>query len=149
MLYIKVQNNEIVKYPYSINELRRDNPNVSFPKVIPIETLNDFGVFIVSEIEIEDDYTEVISETNPTLVDGVWTQNFIIVDASEEEIDERIQLKWEEIRTQRNTLLTESDWTQLGDSPFNSSQEWKDYRQSLRDITNQENPFQITWPTKP
>jgi hypothetical protein len=149
MLYIKIENNQVSTYPYSINDLRRDKPNVSFPKVIPTETLNEYGVFLVTEVEVEEDYTKVISELNPILVDGVWTQNYLIVDASQEELDERFEIKWEEIRQERNKLLTESDWTQLGDSPLSSSQEWKDYRQSLRDITNQTNPFQITWPTKP
>lgn len=149
MLYLKVENNEIVKYPYSIRELKMDNPNVSFPVTLSTELLNSFGVYIVTEVTPTEDYTKVVSEINPTLVDGVWTQTWLIENATEEEIQEKIQQKWEEVRTTRNTLLTESDWTQVSDSPLNSSQEWKDYRQSLRDITNQLNPFEITWPTKP
>ena len=149
MLYIKVENNEIIKYPYSIRELKMDNPNVSFPVTLSTELLNSFGVYVVTEVVPTEDYTKVVSEINPTLVDGVWTQTWLIENATEEEIQERIQEKWEVVRTTRNTLLTESDWTQVSDSPLNSSQEWKDYRQSLRDITNQLNPFEITWPTKP
>jgi hypothetical protein len=150
MLYIKVNNNEIVKYPYSIRELKMDNPNVSFPVTISTELLNSFGVYIVTEVTSPTyEYTKVISEINPTLIDGVWTQTWLVEDATTEEIEERTSEKWDEIRSTRNTLLSESDWTQVSDSPLNSSQEWKDYRQSLRDITNQSNPFEITWPTKP
>jgi hypothetical protein len=52
---------------------------------------------------------------------------------------------------ERNRYLSESDWTQLPDSPLNESKrnEWVIYRQSLRDITNQEDPFNIIWPIKP
>jgi hypothetical protein len=48
-------------------------------------------------------------------------------------------------------LLNECDWTQLPDSPLTEEKklEWKVYRQDLRDITNQEDPHNIIWPTKP
>ena len=149
MLYVKINNNEIVKYPYSIRELKMDNPNVSFPVTLSTELLNSFGVYSVTEVTPTSDYTKVVSEVNPTLIDGVWTQTWLVEDATEEELQEKISEKWEEVRTTRNKLLTDCDWTQVSDSPLNSSQDWKDYRQSLRDITNQLNPFEITWPTKP
>ena len=38
-----------------------------------------------------------------------------------------------ELRTQRNTLLSETDWTALGDVTM--SDKMKTYRQELRDIT--------------
>ena len=69
----------------------------------------------------------------------------------EEEVEETKQLRWGYIRNQRQTLLEESDWTQYQDSPITGSKlaEWQTYRQSLRDITNHDNPFSINWPTKP
>jgi hypothetical protein len=70
-------------------------------------------------------------------------------DASQSEIDNRIENKWIEIRDQRTQLLQESDWTQLGDIPQSVRDSWTTYRQQLRDITNQSNPFSIVWPTKP
>ena len=41
-----------------------------------------------------------------------------------------------DMRTERNRLLYESDWTQSSDSPLNESQKetWVIYRQELRDI---------------
>lgn len=60
------------------------------------------------------------------------------------------------IRTRRNSLLLESDWTQGLDSPLNDQQrsEWQTYRQALRDITTQYDitttaKTDIVWPTKP
>lgn len=45
------------------------------------------------------------------------------------------------IRQSRNRKLAESDWTQLPDSPLSEEkkEEWKVYRQKLRDITKPEN----------
>lgn len=55
---------------------------------------------------------------------------------------------WGEIRRTRNSLLTASDWTQLPDAPVDAAV-WAAYRQELRDITTQADPFNIIWPTKP
>jgi len=58
---------------------------------------------------------------------------------------------WQAIREDRNNMLFQTDWTQLEDSPLSNEQKdsYKVYRQSLRDITNQEDPFNIIWPNPP
>ena len=58
---------------------------------------------------------------------------------------------WVSARNQRNKLLNECDWTQLGDSQLIPivQASWLTYRQALRDITAQTDPNNITWPTKP
>ena len=54
-----------------------------------------------------------------------------------------------QMRSYRNTLLAECDWTQLQDAPVNQ-QAWANYRQQLRDITTQPGfPWEIEWPAKP
>jgi len=54
-----------------------------------------------------------------------------------------------EIRSQRNTKLSESDWTQVADAPVNKAA-WATYRQALRDVSAQANfPWEVTWPTQP
>ena len=54
-----------------------------------------------------------------------------------------------QIRQERNTLLSECDWTQVSDAPVNQAA-WQTYRQALRDVTSQEGfPYSVTWPTKP
>lgn len=61
--------------------------------------------------------------------------------------------QWELIRQERNTKLAESDWTdtysapqRLGQSTYES---WQTYRQGLRDVTLQPDPFNIVWPEAP
>ena len=61
--------------------------------------------------------------------------------------------KWANIRTRRNRELTESDWVvvKAKEEHANASidSNWIDYRTALRDITEQSDPDNITWPTKP
>lgn len=63
----------------------------------------------------------------------------------------RIESQWIKVREQRNSLLAQSDWTTLPDSPLSQEQkqQWIVYRQALRDVTIQPDPFNIVWPTKP
>jgi hypothetical protein len=52
-------------------------------------------------------------------------------------------------RTQRDAMLTASDWTQVADAPVDQSA-WATYRQALRDVPNQAGfPENINWPTRP
>ena len=63
----------------------------------------------------------------------------------------RTNAKWDSIRETRDMKLAACDWTQVGDSALSTSKqnEWKTYRQSLRDVTTQSDPDNITWPTAP
>jgi hypothetical protein len=61
--------------------------------------------------------------------------------------------RWDMVRFVRYKKLESSDWTdtlsaksRLGDSLY---EQWQTYRQALRDITTQADPFNITWPTPP
>ena len=59
------------------------------------------------------------------------------------------------LRGQRASLLSNSDWTVMSDSPLSDSKkaEWVTYRQALRDITNgvstEEQALAVTFPTQP
>ena len=59
----------------------------------------------------------------------------------------------DDLRTTRNKLLAESDWTQSRDVTLSNDDDWKTYRQSLRDITKDlttvDDVDKVTWPTKP
>ena len=56
------------------------------------------------------------------------------------------EAQWEIVRSERNLKLAQCDWTQLPDASADAAA-WAVYRQALRDITSQANPFNITWPT--
>jgi hypothetical protein len=59
------------------------------------------------------------------------------------------ETQWEVVRTERNLRLQACDWTQLADIPAETKALWEPYRQALRDITDQPDPFNIIWPTPP
>lgn len=82
-MYLKLNNGIIEKYPYTIGELRRDNPQTSFPSQIPESLLEEFGVFKVEPTDgPEVSFDKNVSEGNPELVDGVWKQVWNVTDAS-------------------------------------------------------------------
>jgi len=63
-------------------------------------------------------------------------------------------LTWDEIRTQRNALLTASDFTQGADARRRMGGEkaaaWDAYRQALADIPETfQAPMEVQWPVKP
>ena len=60
---------------------------------------------------------------------------------------EKTAQKWALVRAERNSKLQETDWRASSDLTL--SDDWKTYRQALRDITTQSDPDNITWPTKP
>jgi hypothetical protein len=90
-------------------------------------------------------------------VDGVDIQ----LTPEEETARNAEEATWEEdkpvqamarLRTERNTLLTESDWTQYNDSPLTDEvkAEWTVHRQALRDLpANTDDPANPTWPEAP
>ena len=60
-----------------------------------------------------------------------------------------------QLRQQRNQLLQQTDW--MANSDVTMSEEWRVYRQALRDLPNTQTPSldengqltNITWPEKP
>lgn len=61
------------------------------------------------------------------------------------------ETKWSQVRAERDTRLAETDWVALKAVELGQPvpQEWSAYRQALRDITSQRNPFEISWPVAP
>ena len=147
-MYLRIINNEI-SYPYTIKDLKAAHRNITFPNEIGKETMTQFGLYEVGQTPKPNDYTKNITEGTPVLTDGLYYQNWIQADASQSEIDYRVENQWETIRIQRNELLTECDWTQLADIPSETKEAWTIYRQALRNITTQSSPFSINWPVKP
>lgn len=56
------------------------------------------------------------------------------------------ETQWQLVRRQRDALLAQSDWTQLPDVPLATKETWAIYRQALRDVTLQPDPFNVVWP---
>ena len=91
MTYILAPNQIAEIFPYSIGDLRRDNPNVSFPRNPSDPLLASYNVFPVVPLAPPDydPITQNLSQTTPTLVNGQWLQTWQVTDVSAEEIFER------------------------------------------------------------
>ena len=73
----------------------------------------------------------------------------------EQERQKAIANQWNAIREQRDQLMKEFDWrynryareVRLGLTPSDDIAAMDNYMQDLADITNQSDPFNISWPT--
>lgn len=152
-------------------ELRRDNPNVSLPKVWNTnvyETLNVDPVLPSTKpTEGVGQYQHAIRNGATQDANGNWIQAWQIVDMFQDTTDDdgNVTTKAqheaayqtdldtnaaESNRRERNRLITETDWWAMSDRTMTSEQ--TAYRQALRDITTHANWPHLEdadWPTKP
>ena len=149
--YIKTTNGQPDQYPYTVGNLRRDNPKTSFPKRPSNELLAGWNVYPVVKSERPViDHTKNFSEGNPVFDGNTWTQVWEVTDATAEEIDDRINGQAQHVRNQRDQLIADTDWMALSDNTLTPA--WATYRQALRDITDHANfPYLADedWPAKP
>lgn len=75
--------------------------------------------------------------------------NYTVLDGKLVPKEKSLEDQWQNVRKQRDQYLLASDWTQLPDVPISTKESWAQYRQALRDVTLQPDPFNITWPTPP
>lgn len=85
------------------------------------------------------------------ITDKLVIEHELVAEKTDEELKEDELNEWVNIRSARENYLKDSDWTQLTDSPLTveKKEEWKIYRQALRDITKYENPWIVVWPNQP
>ena len=78
------------------------------------------------------------------------SQHHIFDYAAKQWIDPRTpETEWPLVRAERDRRLAATDWTQLPDVPLATKEMWATYRQALRDVTLQADPFNIVWPVAP
>ena len=66
------------------------------------------------------------------------------------EKDDKPVLDLEQLRIKRNSLLSQTDWTQNRDVTLSNDADWKTYRQKLRDVTKTYKSLDdVKWPTAP
>ena len=152
-IFLKVSGSDVI-YPYDIGEYIANNPS-TFDNLYSFddettERLISSSIYCVVDSNSYpscSEYQDVI-EVTPTQSGSVYVRTYSVVDLTAEEIAQVNESRWDYLREKRDKLLSETDYMALQDTPT-LSEEWSTYRQSLRDITNQPDPFNITWPTKP
>jgi len=80
-------------------------------------------------------------EHDPEKYEAVWNSN-------RWEMIEK--LTWDQIRSQRNFLLSQTDWIFSPDVTLKNKEAWLTYRQALRDVPQTfSTPEEVVWPNKP
>ena len=154
-MYIKLNNG--VPEKYTIGQLRKDNPNVSFPKSISVETLAEYNVY-AAVVEDQPTFNAVtqdcVMQGLPIQIDGVWTYSWEVINRTADEIENKNNFMASEVRDERNQKLKETDWIVIksAETGVALATEWATYRQALRDITthaNFPNLEEADWPVAP
>lgn len=100
----------------------------------------------------------IAPQYDATTQEIVWDKTtWKIVDLSQQELANRLQQEWTNIRAKRNLRIQNIDWKilralsyqRLGMPSIDSITDLDMYIQALRDVTNQTDPYNIIWPTAP
>lgn len=111
MQYIKINTDQTTIYPYDSYQIRKDFPNTSFPEQLELIDLSPYGVFPVTRVPkpTYNSTTHVLSEGTPTLVNSVWTQNWVLTALSTEdaaaELTKARKARWREIKDIRDDKI--------------------------------------------
>jgi len=155
----------------SQGELRRRNPNTSLPKVWNDSVFDFLGVdpVMASPQPSNTDPLKTVRRNGVEQdANGNWVEKYDVVDMFSDTTDEegnvttkaqheeaylarRSEEQWINIRQQRDQMLKDTDWMSIraADTSVAINTAWAQYRQALRDLTQQQDPFAIQWPVQP
>jgi hypothetical protein len=132
------------------SEFRAAFPNTSFPEQLTVDLIGDMGFDVVLEgpqaqpTRYQTAFRDGVEEVN-----GKWFTKHSVADMDDETKAAKDAEQAKSMRATRNQKLSDSDWTQLADSPENKAA-WATYRQALRDVPTQAGfPWEVEWPTQP
>ena len=122
MLLVKTANGQVEQFPYTLGDLRRDNPQTSFPKKIGDAILASHGIYhvmpetqpeydplvqvLVRDPEPHNNETAVNEETGETYETGRWVIGYTAENKPQDQAEDAV-------RNKRDQLLAETDWMAL------------------------------------
>lgn len=153
------------------SQFRAENSNTSFPPQLTAEIIDSFGYDPV----LEGPQATTIPPYQYSQRDGVvevngqWFTHYIAGPVFQDYTDDQGVLhtaaeqyeaycfqkdtqQADAVRTDRNKRLADCDWTQLADSPLDTTTKaaWATYRDELRAVPQQAGfPWDVVWPTEP
>jgi len=136
-----IENNSIAQ----LGDYRDLFPNTSFNTNGPDdEWLAENSCKKVNLYKEHDQLTQKLIASEP-YIDGDWVYLVSVVTMTDEEIASAKASALSQIRSQRDRLLSACDWTQLPDVNFAKKDDWKTYRQTLRDLPGTITTDPRTW----
>ena len=145
MQIAKIENGAVAR----VGDYRDLFPNTSFPASGPsAEFMADNGCMGVTVFKAHNRDTQQLVACDPYIENGqVFTVT--VADKTAEQIAAATASQAAQVRSQRNRLLAECDWTQIADATVDKAA-WASYRQALRDISSQPGfPGAVEWPHDP
>jgi hypothetical protein len=140
MQYVNASDPSSPVFPYTLNRLRRDNPNTSFPKHPSDALLAEYDVYPVSIADAPpyDRDTERLVQAEPTLAGGKWVRGWTVVPLTADELAQRRAAMVEGVKReaskrilaiapewkQRNMLARSAQFLRIGEA--NLTQEQRD-----------------------
>jgi hypothetical protein len=124
------------------HEMRNLYPDISGP-------LDDLYDVVFEGPQAQPTRYQVAFADGVEQIDGKWYTKSSVTNMDVDGIAATDAAQAAAVRSDRNTRLSASDWTQVADAPVDQAA-WAAYRQALRDISGQsEFPWTINWPTQP
>jgi hypothetical protein len=134
--------------PYSLSQLRADNPLVGFPKNPPDTLLSDYGVYPYTRTSRPsyDPLTQICNDAADFFEEGgKWFLGYEVV-------NKELGAAANSVRQTRNSVLWETDIRVVRclEKGLPVPDEWLSYRENLRNLPQQIGfPFAVVWPTAP
>jgi hypothetical protein len=157
-MYALIENGAVAQYPYTLADLRKDNPNTSFAAGASNESLEGFGMYVVYNTT-PPEYTSLqyLEEGTPVFNDNQWQQVWIVVDKTPEQIAQEEEAAKQANKQQAASLLTATDWTTIPDvsdpaisDPYlTNAAEFAAYRSNVRKIAVNPPVTVDVWPIEP
>lgn len=145
-------------YPYSIGQLRVDNPNTSFPEQPTPAQLAEFNTFFVSPTPQPsyDWITETCVEGTPAKTGEEWLQTWVVTQNTPEQITANEAQARANNKSIAAQLLSETDWVDIpavsdpANNPHLVNRDgFNAYRLQLRGIAVTPPVTVDPWPVKP
>ena len=134
---------------YTIVECTDENVEA---RLIQLSDYQADGVYNIKYYASKRDAEEIKDVDGNSQDPKVYVQSHFI--GQDDTKDARILAeKWANVRAERDRKIAATDWRVIvaseSDEGSDLPTKWKTYRKDLRDITEQADPDNITWPTEP
>lgn len=153
LFYVQAEGDKFIRHIHDIAPTRWDEDTFCRVAKLTPEQREHFGVHQLKLVTppAYDPATQSRENGPAILSEGKWVQNWVVTDLTPEIADEKVAAQWAFIRARRNDFLAATDWwvTKAAETGAVLSADKQTYRQDLRDITTQPNPFNIVWPELP
>ena len=137
MNYYNTETESIV----SDRQVRKANPNTSFPSTFSSSVLTDWGLLVLDfDAKPSATDSQKVIEGDIEVRDAVAYQTYAVADKSAEKLASELEGKKANVRAQRDAELSATDWAILPDSALSTDDKtiYTNYRTALRDVPAQD-----------